>query len=766
MASPAARRRRRGAASCAPHRRASSAARPELSRRRAPRRLTDRKLARLDAEADAATRVQAIEAARGSAGRRDHQPPRPSRAEAPRAATDAEASAPPTVSAAGGGPRRCARPRRGPRTAGAERLASVDGVLGHAARPRRDRRRLGGGGRGRRRRGPRRRRRRRRRPPCRARRAWPTRHRRRHGAVLALAATRPPRPAPPIGEPVRRHVRRRPLGGRACSTPCSLAPSPSTADGGAIERVPHTGASSSRAAGDSVPPDGASARPGPVPPALRSRRRRDAPARRPTADRHDRARLPTAELAAGGRQAEPTCPVSSTRNDGRLHGRHRRAPAREPSAATPPPSRSRCGRTPTSWAERLAERAPSPSSRHAAGPRGRGGRHRRAGPRRPTPAHLESERPQSALRADLEVRSARPRRAPPVPRRPTGGGRGPAGRVRRGRPRGRAASRPSSMPSWRRPTTSPRWSPDREAIVETELARPASGAVRARRSGPPPCDSTSSGGPAVGRTTLDEVRERSRRSSRRPRPAAPRVRGREPAARPRLEPEAADGRRVPQLPEASAPSPACASSSGSSGSWGRSTRWPSRSSRAAGAPRLPGGAARGRQVDPPRAAKLIKAIDTEIVRRVRRRLRRRDANFEALFETLFPGGRAAPAHHPDNLLETGIEVEASRPARTCGSCRCCRVASGAHRAGVPVRRVPQPAVALLRDGRGRGRPRRRQPPPLPRPRRTSSARRPSSSSSATRSARWRRPTCSTASPCSRAGRRSSKVVSEKVHSVV
>ena len=41
----------------------------------------------------------------------------------------------------------------------------------------------------------------------------------------------------------------------------------------------------------------------------------------------------------------------------------------------------------------------------------------------------------------------------------------------------------------------------------------------------------------------------------------------------------------------------------------------------------------------------------------------------------------------------------------------------AHRAGVPVRRVPQPAVALLPDGRGRGRARRREPAPLPRPRR-------------------------------------------------
>ena len=40
----------------------------------------------------------------------------------------------------------------------------------------------------------------------------------------------------------------------------------------------------------------------------------------------------------------------------------------------------------------------------------------------------------------------------------------------------------------------------------------------------------------------------------------------------------------------------------------------------------------------------------------------------------------------------------------------------AHRAGVPVRGVPRPAVALLPDRRGRGRARRREPAPVPRPR--------------------------------------------------
>src|SRR5690606_16620291 len=41
----------------------------------------------------------------------------------------------------------------------------------------------------------------------------------------------------------------------------------------------------------------------------------------------------------------------------------------------------------------------------------------------------------------------------------------------------------------------------------------------------------------------------------------------------------------------------------------------------------------------------------------------------------------------------------------------------AHRARVPLRRVPQSPFALLRDGRGRGRARRREPAPVPRPHR-------------------------------------------------
>ena len=141
--------------------------------------------------------------------------------------------------------------------------------------------------------------------------------------------------------------------------------------------------------------------------------------------------------------------------------------------------------------------------------------------------------------------------------------------------------------------------------------------------------------------------------------------------------------------------------------------------RAAGAPHVPPGAARRREVRPAAtSSKVIKAIDAEIVAGVRRRLRRRVAELRGAVPDAVPGRPGSAAPH-----------RTRRPARdrhrgggqAVGQERAQAVAALgrralAHRAGVPVRRVPQPAVALLRDGRGRGRPRRRQPPPLPRPR--------------------------------------------------
>ena len=75
------------------------------------------------------------------------------------------------------------------------------------------------------------------------------------------------------------------------------------------------------------------------------------------------------------------------------------------------------------------------------------------------------------------------------------------------------------------------------------------------------------------------------------------------------------------------------------------------------------------------------------------------------------------------------------------------------RAGLPVRRVPRPAVPVLHPRRGRGRARRPQHRSLPRPAATATPSGPSSSSSPTRSGRWRRPTRSTASRWAATGSR-------------
>jgi chromosome segregation protein len=61
-------------------------------------------------------------------------------------------------------------------------------------------------------------------------------------------------------------------------------------------------------------------------------------------------------------------------------------------------------------------------------------------------------------------------------------------------------------------------------------------------------------------------------------------------------------------------------------------------------------------------AKIIRSIDGEIMAVFSSAFADVAANFEALFETLFPGGRGQlRLTEPENLLETGIEVEA-RPS--------------------------------------------------------------------------------------------------------
>ena len=79
-------------------------------------------------------------------------------------------------------------------------------------------------------------------------------------------------------------------------------------------------------------------------------------------------------------------------------------------------------------------------------------------------------------------------------------------------------------------------------------------------------------------------------------------------------------------------------------------------------------------------------------------------NFESLFQTLFPGGRGGcGSPTPMTCSRPASRSRPSRRARTCASFAAVGWRAVAHRPGVPLRRVPQPAVALLRDGRGRGR---------------------------------------------------------------
>ena len=76
-------------------------------------------------------------------------------------------------------------------------------------------------------------------------------------------------------------------------------------------------------------------------------------------------------------------------------------------------------------------------------------------------------------------------------------------------------------------------------------------------------------------------------------------------------------------------------------------------------------------------AKVIRAIDAEIVDVFAGAFADVSQNFEALFQTLFPGGAGpAPAHHPRRPpRRPASRWRPSRRARTCGSCRCSPAAS-------------------------------------------------------------------------------------------
>ena len=130
------------------------------------------------------------------------------------------------------------------------------------------------------------------------------------------------------------------------------------------------------------------------------------------------------------------------------------------------------------------------------------------------------------------------------------------------------------------------------------------------------------------------------------------------------------------------------------------------------------------QLDDVRSARrnldrVIAAVDAQIVEAFTAAFADVARHFSALVATLFPGGSGSlHLSEPEDLLSTGVEIEA-RPAGR--NVRRLSLLSGGERAlvarRVPVRRVPQPSVAVLRARRGRSGARRRQPRAFPRPRR-------------------------------------------------
>ena len=145
-------------------------------------------------------------------------------------------------------------------------------------------------------------------------------------------------------------------------------------------------------------------------------------------------------------------------------------------------------------------------------------------------------------------------------------------------------------------------------------------------------------------------------------------------------------------------------------------------------------------------AKVIRAVDAEIVEVFRAAYADVADNFENLFATLFPGGQGRlRLTDPDHLLETGIEVEA-RPSGK--NVRRLSLLSGGERSLTAMaflfavfRSRP---VALLPAWTRWKRPSTTSTCTASSTWSTSSAPRPSCSSSAIRSAPWRPPTASTA----------------------
>ena len=103
--------------------------------------------------------------------------------------------------------------------------------------------------------------------------------------------------------------------------------------------------------------------------------------------------------------------------------------------------------------------------------------------------------------------------------------------------------------------------------------------------------------------------------------------------------------------------------------------------------------------------RVIRAVDKEIVTVFENAFHDVAEHFTRLFSTLFPGGNGKLSLlDPDDLLETGIEIDA-RPSGK--NVRRLSLLSGGERSltalGVPVRGVPRAPVTLLPARRGRSR---------------------------------------------------------------
>ena len=106
--------------------------------------------------------------------------------------------------------------------------------------------------------------------------------------------------------------------------------------------------------------------------------------------------------------------------------------------------------------------------------------------------------------------------------------------------------------------------------------------------------------------------------------------------------------------------------------------------------------------------RVIRAVDEEIVASSPRRsptspsTSRAFACSSQVVPVVWPG-------RPEDLLDTGSRSRPARRGATSGGSRCSREGEVARGPRLPLRRVPQPSLALLPDGRGGGGPRRREP---------------------------------------------------------